>query len=319
MTIEPIFMDEREYRKIYLFKGVGLESVRGLLDTCVVKSVAQGEILMYPGQTNQTVYCILEGSLRIHTGSLDSIPDAILGPGENVGEMSVIDQEPTTDFVVANEVCRLLCIEEDILWSLVHASHAAACNLLFSMTRRLRHADNNLGEDNRIEREFHHYGTVDALTGLRNRFWLDQTLEQQVQHAHGSSTPLSLILIGIDHFRRFNEQYGFSYGNRVFYSLAHTISDHLRPTEIVGRYSESNFLVLLPDKNLEMAFAMAERLQKEIADAVPVRPDGRRKPHPGISLGVAELQQKDTPGSLLQEAEAALFRVRDAVDYALSE
>ncbi len=319
MTIGPFFMDEKEYRKIYLFKGVGIESIRGLLDTCVVKSVARGEILMCPGQTTQTVYCILEGSLRIHTDSLNNIPDAILGPGENVGEMSVIDQEPITVFVVANEACRLLCIEEDILWSLVHASHAAACNLLFGMTRRLRHADNILAEDSRIELEFQHYGTIDALTGLRNRSWLDQTLARQVQHAHDSGTPLSLVLIGVDHFRRFNEQYGFSYGNRVFYSLAHTISDNLRPTEIVGRYSESSFLVLLPDKNLEMAFTIAERLQKEIADAVPVRPDGRRKPHPGISLGVAEFQQKDTLWTLLQEAEAALFRVRDAVDYALSE
>jgi len=319
MTVETIFMDEKEYRRIYLFKEVGIESIRGLLDTCVVKSVERGEILMCPGQTNQTVYCILEGSLRIHTDSLRSIPDAILGAGENVGEMSVIDQEPTTVFVVANEASRLLCIEEDILWSLVHASHAAACNLLLGMTRRLRHADDMPGEDNRIELEFRRYGTIDALTGLRNRSWLDQTLARHVQHAHDSGTPLSLVLIGVDHFRRFNEQYGFSYGNRVFYSLAHTISDHLRPTEIVGRYSESSFLVLLPDKNLEMAFAIAERLQKEIADAVPVRPDGRRKPHPGISLGVAELQQKDTLWTLLQEAEAALFRVRDAVDYALSE
>lgn len=319
MTVEPIFMDEKEYGQIYLFKSVGIESIRGLLDACTVKSVAQGEIMMCPGQTNPTVYCILEGSLRIHTGSLNSIPDAILGTGENVGEMSVIDQEPVTAFVVANEACRLLCIEEDILWSLVHASHAAACNLLFGMTRRLRHVDDSLGENSRIDLESPHYGTVDALTGLRNRSWMDQTLERQVQRAHIGGNSLSLILIGVDHFRWFNEKYGFSYGNRFFYSLANTISDHLRPTEIVARYSESNFLVLLPDKNLETAFAIAERLQKEIADAVPIRPDGRRKPHPGISMGVAALQEKDTPEHLLQAAEAALFRVRDAVDYALSE
>jgi diguanylate cyclase (GGDEF)-like protein len=315
MNTEPTYMDEKEYGKIYLFKCVSLESIRGLLDACTVKIVEQGGILIHPGQSNQTVYCILDGSLRIHADSLESIPDAILGPGENVGEMSVIDQEPTTSFVVANEPSRLLCIEEDILWSLVHASHAAACNLLFSMTRRLRHTDDTLGEDSRIELEFHHYGSVDAITGLRNRYWLEQTLGRQVQRAHVGGSPLALILIGVDHFRQFNEKHGLGYGNRVLYSLAHTISAHLRPTEVVARHSESNFLVLLPDKNLETATAIADRLRKEIMDAVPIMPDGRSKPHPVVSMGVTEMQVEDTTQPLLQAVEAALFRVRNAAGY----
>jgi diguanylate cyclase (GGDEF)-like protein len=315
MNGDPTYMDEKEYGKIYLFKCVSPESIRGLLDACSVRYVEQGEILIRPGQSNQTVYCILDGSLRIQSYSLESIPDAIFGPGENVGEMSVIDQELTMFFVIANEPSRLLCIEEDILWSLVHASHAAACNLLFSMTRRLRHTDDALREDARLELEFHHYGSVDAITGLRNRYWLEQNLERQVQRAHVGGAPLSLILIGVDRFRPFNEKYGVGYGNRVLYSLAHTISAHLRPTEVVARHSESNFLVLLPEKNLEMATAIADRLQKEIMDAVPIMPDGRSKPHPVVSMGITEMQVEDTTETLFQAVEAALFRVRDATGY----
>jgi diguanylate cyclase (GGDEF)-like protein len=315
MNGDPTYMDEQEYGKIYLFKCVNLESIRGLLDACTVRILEQGEILIHPGQSNQTVYCILDGSLRIQSYSLESIPDAILGPGENVGEMSVIDQELTMFFVIANEPSRLLCIEEDILWSLVHASHAAACNLLFSMTRRLRHTDDALREDGRLELEFHHYGSVDASTGLRNRYWLEQTLARQVQRAQVGGFPLSLIMIGVDHFRQFNEKYGIGYGNRVLYSLAHTISAHLRPTEVVARHSESNLLVLLPDKNLETAMAIADRLRKKITDAVPIMPDGRSKPHPVVSLGVTEMQVEDTTETLLQAVEAALFRTRDAAGY----
>ncbi len=319
MNIETTYIDDREYEKIYLFKGVSLEAIRGLLDSCTVRVAEKDEILIRPGQTNQVVFCILEGSVRIHSDTLENIPDAILGTGENVGEMSVIDQEPAAVFVVANEPSRLLCIEEDILWSLVHASHDAACNLLFSMTRRLRRAGDAQGEDLRIEGEFRHCGSVDALTGLRNRYWLEQTLSRQIQRAKVGSTPLSLILIGVDHFRQFNEKFGVSYGNRVLYSLAHTISVHLRPTEAVARHSEANFLVLLPEKNLETAFAIAERLQKEIADAVPILPDGRRKPHPGISWGVAAMKISDTPETLLQAAEAALSQLRENTGCAVSD
>jgi len=318
MSAESTYVDEKEYEGICLFKSVSLESIRGLLDACTVRTAEQGEILIRPGQSNQTVYCILDGSLRIHTDSLDSIPDAILGPGENVGEMSVIDQEPTTSFVVANEPSRLLCIEEDILWSLVHASHAAACNLLFSMTRRLRHTDAPAGEDGQTELEPYHYGSIDALTGLRNRYWLERTLGRQMQRARVDEAPLSMILIGVDHFKQFNEKYGTPYGNRVLYSLAHTISDHLRPREVVARYSNSDFLVLLPDKNLETAAFVADRLKREIMDAVPIMPDGRRKPHPTVSMGIVEMETEDTTGTLFQTVEAALYRTRDIAEYGVA-
>ncbi len=315
MNAEPAYVDEREYGEIYLFKNVSIESIRGLLDACTVRTAEQGEILIRPGQSNQTVYCLLDGSLRIHNDSLDSIPDAILGPGENVGEMSVIDQEPATSYVVANEPSRFLCIEEDILWSLVHASHAAACNLLFSMTRRRRRTDAPRDEDSRVALEAYHYGSIDALTGLRNRYWLERTLGRQMHRARIDSTPLSLILIGIDHFRQFNEKYGTAYGNRVLYSLAHTISDHLRPTEVVARYSDNHFLVLLPDKDEEAASSVAGRLKREIMDAVPIMPDGRRKPHPAVSMGIAEMAAEDTTKTLFQTVEAALYRTRDAAEY----
>jgi len=312
---DSTYVEEKEFEGIYLFKNVGLDSIRGLLDACTVRTAEQGEILIRPGQSNQTVYCILEGFLRIHTDSLESIPDAILGPGENVGEMSVIDQQPTTAFVVASEPSRLLCIEEDILWSLVHASHAAACNLLFSMTRRLRHSDSPAGEEGQIEFESSHYGSLDVLTGLRNRYWLERTLGRQMQRARVDETPLSIILIGVDHLNQFYEKYGTAYGNRVLYSLAHTISDHLRPREVVARYSNSDFLVLLPDKNLSAAAAVADRLKKEIMEAVPIMPDGRRKPHPTVSMGIVEMETEDTAGTLFQTVEAALYPAGDTAEY----
>ena len=315
---DSTYVDEKEYGGIYLFKNVSLDAIRGLLDACTVRIAEQGEILIRPGQSNQAVYCIIEGSLRIHADTLDSIPDAILGPGENVGEMSVIDQQPTKSFVVTNEASRLLCIEEDILWSLVHASHAAACNLLFGMTRRLRHTDAPSGEEGQIELEPYQYGSIDALTGLRNRYWLERTLGRQIQRARADDTPLSMILIGVDHLKQFNERYGVAYGNRVLYSLGHTISDHLRPREVVARYSNSDFLVLLPEKNLETAVSVADRLKREIMDAVPIMPDGRRKPHPTLSMGIVEMEAEDTTGSLFQAVEAALHRTRETAEYGVA-
>jgi len=87
--------------------------------------------------------------------------------------MSVIDRQPTTAFVAATEAIRLLAMDEEILWSLIHSSHAAACNLISSLTARLRHADAIIAEISETG-DFQGYSTIDVLTGLHSRSWLEQ-------------------------------------------------------------------------------------------------------------------------------------------------
>jgi len=135
------YIDEMDLKQIYLLKGVEADVIIGLLDLCTILKLEPQEILIAPTQSNRTVYFLLSGRLRIHLDSVDSKPIVILEPGESVGEMSVVDHKPTSAFVVADESCALLAMEEDTLWSLVQASHAAARNLLFTLVQRLRHAD----------------------------------------------------------------------------------------------------------------------------------------------------------------------------------
>ena len=201
-----------ELNKIKLFQFVDLESIKGILDACTFRSLTAGEILITAGQQNRTVYFLLEGHVRVHLNSLQSEPTATLGPGDSVGEMSVIDHQPTSAFVVAAEPVRLLAMDEELLWSLVHSSHAAACNLLIGLSTRLRHADAAISESNEMEEDGRHYGTVDALTGLHNRYWMDMVLERQVQRSITGGLPLSLIIIDIDNFKSFNDRYGRAYG-----------------------------------------------------------------------------------------------------------
>lgn len=295
-----------ELNKIKLFQFVDLESIKGILDACIFRSLTAGEVLITAGQQNRTVYFLLEGHVRIHLTSLQSEPTATLGPGESVGEMSVIDHQPASAFVVAAEPVRLLAMDEELLWSLVHSSHVAACNLLIGLSSRLRHADAVISESNEMEEDCRHYGTVDALTGLHNRFWMDMVLERQVQRSITGGLPLSLIMIDIDHFKTFNDHYGRAYGDHVLYAVAHTLSGQLRPTEIIARYGGDEFVVILPDMGLETARDIGERLHRGVMDAVPVTPNGSSIPHPTISIGLAALKAGQTGKDLLAEAHQAL-------------
>lgn len=300
-----------ELRQIQLFQSVDLDAIKGILDACTIRSLGAGEVLIAAGQDNRTVYFLLEGHVRIHLASLEDQPTAILGPGESVGEMSVVDHKPASAFVVAAEPVRLLAMEEEILWSLVHSSHAAASNLLIGLSHRLRHADAMISEGGReMEPDYRHHGTVDALTGLHNRFWLETLLDRQVQRSAVGGLPLSVIMIDIDHFRTFNDHYGPSYGDRVLYAMALTLSGHLRPTEIIGRYGGDEFVVILPDVGLDVARDIGERLHRGVMDAVPVTPNGSSIPHPTISIGLATLKEGQMGKELLAEAEQALSRTK---------
>lgn len=308
-----------DLKKIRLFKGVELESIKGLLDVCTVRAVASDEVLIRPGEMNRTVYFILQGRVRVHLESLSTDPAAVLGPGETVGEMSVIDHQPTSAFVMAAQPSRLLAMDEDILWSLVHFSHAAACNLLIGLTARLRHADVLIADSLEEDRDYRRYGTVDALTGLHNRFWLENALDRQVQRALTGGHPLSVVMLDIDYFKTFNDRYGHAHGDHILYSVAHALGGHLRPSEIIARYGGDEFIVVLPDMGIEAAKLICERLQEAVMDAVPIMSDGKAIPHPTISLGLTTLKPGQKTGSLIAEADQALYRAKNKGRNCISE
>src|SRR3989344_4938572 len=111
-----------------LFANVEPEAIEGLLEACPQRDLPAGEVLIRLGETNHTLYLILDGRLRVHLDSPDNPPLTVLGSGENVGELSVIDHKPASAWVVADTAAVLLAVDQERFWSLVHASHAVACN-----------------------------------------------------------------------------------------------------------------------------------------------------------------------------------------------
>jgi len=221
--------------------------------------------------------------------------------------MSVIDNQPTSAYVVADVDSRLMVMDEDILWSLVQSSHAAACNLLFILTKRLRHTDAVICQGVEVENLYHRYGSVDALTGLHNRYWFDEAMKRLYQRCAGDGIPLSLIMLDIDHFKQFNDRYGHLQGDRVLYSVAQTITHHLRPSEVIARFGGDEFIVLLPGLKSERAVTVAERIQEAVRKAPPLI-EGKEMLRQTISVGVAELEPGQSMEMLLASVDAALYR-----------
>ncbi len=129
-----------ELKEVFLFKEVELGSIQGILENCPVQKFKSDEVVLSAGESNGSIHVLLSGQLRVQL-DLSLQPIARLEPGELVGEISVVDGQPTTAYVVANEDCRVLVLDKSTLWSLFGASPRIAHNLLFIVVQRLRKGD----------------------------------------------------------------------------------------------------------------------------------------------------------------------------------
>ncbi len=115
--------------------------------------------------------------------------------------------------------------------------------------------------------------TIDALTGLLNRRVFDERLGVEFRRSQRYGRPLSLLMIDLDHFKRVNDEHGHPYGDFVLAETARNISDSIRESDVVGRYGDEEFVVMLPETEQEAALTVAEKLRAEVC-AREFRRDG---------------------------------------------
>jgi diguanylate cyclase (GGDEF)-like protein len=308
---EPSVTTE-ELRRLHVLRRVALEAVEGLLSACPVRPLEPGEELLALGQTNQTMFFLLSGRLGVYVRPEDTEPVAILHPGETVGELSVLDDSPATAFVRSLDTARVLAVDEESFWRLVSASHELAVNLLLLLAQRMRSNLQTMEKDARRRVDLEREAWTDALTGCHNRRWLDARLPRLVERHRRAGTPLSVLALDIDFFKRVNDTYGHAAGDLVLASVGRAILTGLRPTDLGARYGGEEFTIVLPDTPLEGAVIAAERLRARFSGSPITAADGRVIAGITASIGVAELGADEDALSFVGRADAALYRAKAA-------
>lgn len=305
MAVQNNNWERGEIEGSLLFRDVELESVLGLLQDCPVHDLQDGDTLIHLGQANHFMYMLLSGRLRIHL-KLSADPIAVLSPGEIVGELSLIDGQPTSAYVVADDRCRLLVINEKTLWSLIESTHVVARNLLLVLSRRMRHGNTLIMSAQQIERDYAHYAVFDAPTGLYNRHWVDTMLGRQVQRCKKGEWPLSLLLLDIDDFKRYNDDHGRVAGDRVLHTVAAALRETMRPDEMIARYGDDEFLALLPDIDASTARVLGQRVRQAVEEMQIYSLDQQPLPSVTVTVTATEMTSEDTADTLLARVEASL-------------
>lgn len=161
---------------------------------------------------------------------------------------------------------------------------------------------------NRIEmqKRLQKLATIDSLTGIYNRYKIDDAINLHIARSKRYKEPFCLIMFDIDYFKKVNDTYGHDIGDKVLKALSQLISKHIRCTDTFGRWGGEEFMVILENTKKEKAFEIAEKLRK-IVEAYTI--ENRYKIT--ISLGVGEYKEGESREDLVKKVDKALYRAKE--------
>lgn len=156
---------------------------------------------------------------------------------------------------------------------------------------------------------------TDGLTGVANRRAFDESLKTEWRRCARARVPLALLLLDIDHFKRFNDTYGHQAGDRCLQKVADAMRRAaMRPQDVVARYGGEEFAILLPQEDLAGAETVAQRIMAEIALLAIPHASGHECGILTVSLGVTSLTPGENvdPGAIVTEADTLLYDAKAA-------
>lgn len=172
-------------------------------------------------------------------------------------------------------------------------------------------------ENTLLYKETHRLAILDPLTGIYNRRHLYELACAEFERCRRYRHPLSAIMMDIDQFKAVNDRHGHAAGDHVLRMLAKTCKDHLRKTDLIGRYGGEEFVVIMPETDEHRALDVAERLRRRIARMLITSAD--QNIAITVSLGVSTLNFSDTVmlspqhgiENLIEQADKALYTAKE--------
>ena len=156
--------------------------------------------------------------------------------------------------------------------------------------------------------------TTDELTGLHNRKYLQEALEAEISRARRYKTKVSCILFDLDFFKAVNDIYGYEWGDILLRNIAGKLDISARKEDIVTRYGDEEFLLILPNTSEDNAFIFAERFRREV-EKMEFIPAGEEERHQvtisgGISTYPCLENVTEDANTLIRYAEHALYNAK---------
>lgn len=166
----------------------------------------------------------------------------------------------------------------------------------------------DISENKKIQKQLQELAQTDRLTGIKNRLKLEEVLAYEIERAFRyAENKLSLILFDVDRFKEVNDNYGHDIGDEVLKEVSKVVSNNIRKSDIFGRWGGEEFLLILPNTNLEQARKLAQKLKRIIEKSKMPKEFTIT-----ASFGVSEFKEGDNMDALLKRADNRLYDAKRA-------
>lgn len=225
-------------------------------------------------------------------------------PEEKLREISMVIKLPVPTLLYSDKMYEDLTLRGDVYDYIFKPLNEQELKM------RLR----NLSRVKELREKISLVTTTDELTGLHNRRYLQERLEAEISRAKRYNTKLSCLLFDIDFFKVVNDMYGYDWGDVLLKKIAELLSNFIRKEDILTRYGDEEFIVILPNTKEENAFIFAERFRREI-EKMEFIPAGEEERHPiTISGGISSFpfleNVEENANTLIRYAEHALYNAK---------
>lgn len=184
--------------------------------------------------------------------------------------------------------------------------------MIYERNRAMKEREDLLLKERQLTEDLNNFNkslgvlaSIDSLTGIFNRRTLLDTLEQEILRAKRYSLSFGIIIFDIDYFKKINDSYGHPAGDKVLKIICDILKMHIRINDILGRYGGEEFLILLPEAELEHTMSAAEKVRTLLSDT-PIPYDSSRL-RITASFGVTCYRENDDIKSIIARADGALY------------
>jgi diguanylate cyclase len=157
----------------------------------------------------------------------------------------------------------------------------------------------------------HKESQVDPLTEVGNRKFFDREIEHAVAESNETAAPLTLLMVDIDHFKKFNDSYGHQVGDQVLRLVARTLVESLKGRDVIARYGGEEFVILLPQTSV----GDSEKVANQLRAALGTKQLKRRSTNESlgvitVSIGAAEYAKGELIDHFIERADQALYKAK---------
>ncbi len=148
---------------------------------------------------------------------------------------------------------------------------------------------------------------VDSLTGLKNRRAIDKVIKSEMDRSSRYGTPMSVLLIDVDHFKRVNDTYGHNVGDRVLSELSQVLKENIRSTDSLSRWGGEEFLIIAANLSLEEAIKFGEKLREKVEESNFSGIEGLT-----VSIGISQHRPGEPFNKLYERVDEAMYSAKNS-------